>query len=124
MDFDVPHDRLFVSTDEVALQWALFDKALARDATRPVARGATGAVALARDATGPVIAPTDGVRALTDPLIGYVVGSDVESVLRGSGVRLDGLLDAEEEVDTVSRGLDATAIAAGALELRANQSGG
>ena len=109
---------MFVSTEEVALQWSLFDHALVRDAIRPVASGMTGAVALARDASESVAA-SERVRAVTDPLIGYVVGSDVESVLRGSGVRLDGLLGTEDVDDTTSRGLDATA-----AELGANQSGG
>ena len=103
-------DRLFVSPEEVALQWSLFYLALARDATDPVSRS---------DRVSD--SDRDTVSDDTNTLLRYVVGSDVESVLRGAGVRLDGLLlDAEvndDDDDDDDDDYDDDASAAAALEL-------
>ena len=90
------HDRLFVSPEEVALQWSLFDQALAHNVTDPA------------DITGDAddVNGKDRAKDVTNTLIRYTVGSDVESVLRGSGVGLDGLLldtDADDNNATVGR---------------------
>ena len=90
------HDRLFVSLEEVALQWSLFDQALAHDATDPAD--------IARDTAA--VDDKNQVKDVTDMLIKYAVGSDVETVLRGSGVGgVDGLLlDTDPRYDNAADG--------------------
>ena len=78
------HDRLFVSQEEVGLQWALFDHALAHNAMDAVATLTRDAAVDSKDLAGTRIGITN-----TNTLIRYAVGSDVESVLRGSELGVD-----------------------------------
>jgi hypothetical protein len=108
-----------VSPEEVALQWSLFDQALAHNATDPQP--------LTDDAAVNV-----NDNDVTDTLITYAVGSDVESVLKGSGLGVDGRLvghDAEVGDDNTANGKSNASMVPSAtavvdVMLGANQSGG